>query len=84
MFVAKNTTGLTQDKKNKKKLPLKSIDWFNKHILKDNMVKALCFTQIDNTTEAVVCFEEIINHKKRLLTNVVIQLSLGVRSNINR
>lgn len=54
MSVAKNTTGLTENKK--KKLTLKSMDWFNKHILKDNMIKALCFTQIDNTTDAVVCF----------------------------
>lgn len=27
-----------------------------KHILKDNTIKALCFTQINNATDAVVCF----------------------------
>lgn len=30
------------------------MDWFNKHISKGNMIKALCFTQTDSTTDAVV------------------------------
>lgn len=46
------------------------------------MIKSLCFTQIDNTKDAVVCFvHRIINHKNQLLTNGIIQLSLGVLSN---
>lgn len=48
-------------------------------ILKGNVLKALCFTQINNATDAVVRFvHQIINHKQ---LNEVIQLSLGALSN---
>lgn len=49
------------------------------------MIKALCFTQINNAADAVVCsVHQIIITNKQLLTNVVIRLSLGVRSKQDR
>lgn len=67
MYVAKNTTGLTENGKKIKENTLKarigSINIFQKI----NRIKALCFTQTDNTTDAVVCFlppRQNHNHKK--------------------
>lgn len=70
MTAAKNTTGLTENLKQTNKNS-KSMDWFNKGISKDNVIKALCFTQTDNTKDAVVRFcPSNCNHQNRLLAKI--------------
>lgn len=55
------------------------MDWFNKGISKYNVIKALCFTQTDNTKDAVVRFcPSNCNHQNQLLAKIVIQMSLDI------